>query len=124
MAWSFTSDRPVYLQIAERIRRSVLSGEYPPGGQIPSVRQLALEAAVNPNTVQHAFSDLENEGIILSRGTQGRFVTEDRQVIEHCRQEIAMDCVRGFLRDLTQLAIQPEQAITMIKEVVNEHTGM
>lgn len=124
MAWSFTSDRPVYLQIAERIRRSVLSGEYPPGGQIPSVRQLALEAAVNPNTVQHAFSDLENEGIILSRGTQGRFVTEDRQVIEQCRQEIAMDCVRDFLRDLTQLAIQPEQAITMIKEVVNEHTGM
>ena len=124
MAWSFTSDRPVYLQIAERIRRSVLSGEYPPGGQIPSVRQLALEAAVNPNTVQHAFSNLENEGIILSRGTQGRFVTEDRQVIELCRQEIAMDCVRDFLRDLTQLAIQPEQAITMIKEVVNEHTGM
>lgn len=124
MAWSFSSDRPVYLQIAQRIRRSVLSGEYPPGGQIPSVRQLALEAAVNPNTVQHAFSDLEHEGIIISRGTQGRFVTEDRQVIEQMRQEIAMECVRGFLQDLKHLAIDDEQAISMIKEVMNEHTGM
>jgi len=124
MAWSFSSDRPVYLQIAQRIRRSVLSGEYPPGGQIPSVRQLALEAAVNPNTVQHAFSDLENEGIIISKGTQGRYVTEDRQVIEQMRQAIAMECVRGFLQDLKQLAIDGEQAISMIKEVMNEHTGM
>ena len=124
MAWSFSSDRPVYLQIAQRIRRSVLSGEYPPGGQIPSVRQLALEAAVNPNTVQHAFSDLENEGIIISKGTQGRYVTEDRQIIEQMRQAIAMECVRGFLQDLKQLAIDGEQAISMIKEVMNEHTGM
>ena len=124
MAWTFTSDRPVYLQIAQRIRRSVLSGEYPPGGQIPSVRQLALEAAVNPNTVQHAFSDLENEGIIISKGTQGRYVTEDRQIIEQMRQAIAMECVRGFLQDLKQLAIDGEQAISMIKEVMNEHTGM
>lgn len=124
MAWSFSTDRPVYLQIAERIRRSVLSGEYPPGGQIPSVRQLALEAAVNPNTVQHAFSDLEHEGIILSKGTQGRFVTEDRQVIELVRQEIAMECVRGFLRDLKQLAIDPEQAISMIKEAEHEQSEL
>ena len=124
MAWSFASDRPVYLQIAERIRRSVLSGEYPPGGQIPSVRQLALEAAVNPNTVQHAFTDLEHEGIIISKGTQGRFVTEDRQVIEQVRQEMAMECVRGFLRDLKQLAIDVDQAVSMMKEVENEHTGM
>lgn len=124
MAWTFSSDRPVYLQIAERIRRSVLSGEYPPGGQIPSVRQLALLAAVNPNTVQHAFSDLENEGIILSKGTQGRFVTENRQIIEQVRQKIAIECVRCFLRDLKQLAIEPELAIAMIKEVMNEHIGM
>ena len=54
MAWKFTGDRAVYLQIAERIKKSVLSGVYPPGGQIPRVRQLAMEAAVNPNTVQHA----------------------------------------------------------------------
>lgn len=116
MAWTFSGDRPVYLQIAERIEQSVLSGIYPPGGQIPSVRQLALEAAVNPNTVQHAFTELENHGIILSRGTQGRFVTEDTETIEVCRRAMAQKYVRSFLRDLEQLGITKEQAITMIEE--------
>lgn len=116
MAWKFTGDRAVYLQIAERIKKSVLSGVYPPGGQIPSVRQLALEAAVNPNTVQHAFTELENQGIIFSRGTQGRFVTEDTETIEACRMEMAQQYVRVFLKDIEQLGISEDQAITMIKE--------
>lgn len=116
MAWKFSGDRPVYLQIAERIKKAVLSGVYPPGEQIPSVRQLALEAAVNPNTVQHAFTELENEGIILSRGTQGRFVTEDAETIEVCRQEMAQQYVQVFLKDIAHLGISKEQAITMIKE--------
>ena len=77
MAWSFSEGKAVYLQIAERITTLILSGKYLPTEQLPSVRQLALEAAVNPNTVQHAFCELEDEGIIVSKGTQGRFVTED-----------------------------------------------
>lgn len=117
MAWSFHSDRAVYLQIAERIKKAVLSGVYPPGGQIPSVRQLAMEAAVNPNTVQHAFTELENQGIILSRGTQGRFVTEDVETIEACRVEMAQQYVKVFLRDIGQLGITRSQAISMIEEV-------
>ena len=116
MAWSFSSDRAVYLQIAERIKKAVLSGVYPPGEQIPSVRQLAMEAAVNPNTVQHAFTELESQGIILSRGTQGRFVTEDAQTIEACRMEMAQQYVRVFIRDIGQLGVTTNQAITMIKE--------
>jgi DNA-binding transcriptional regulator YhcF (GntR family) len=116
MAWKFTADKAVYLQIAERIKKSVLSGVYPPGEQIPSVRQLALEAAVNPNTVQHAFTELETQGIILSRGTQGRFVTEDAQIIEVCRREMAQQYVHDFLKDIGQLGISHEQAMTMIKE--------
>lgn len=124
MAWSFTNDRAVYLQIAERIKKSVLSGVYPPGGQIPSVRQLALEAAVNPNTVQHAFTELENQGIILSRGTQGRFVTQDEATIEGCRLEMAQQYVRVFLKDIEQLGIPRHQAISMIQEVDNERIGM
>ena len=101
MAWSFTSTKPVYIQIAERITASVISGEYKAGEQIPSVRQLALEAAVNPNTVQHAFSELENKGIIVSRGTLGRFVTEDTAVIELCRQKQAEQAVDSFIKKIT-----------------------
>lgn len=116
MAWSFSSDRPVYLQIADRIKKSVLSGEYLPGEQIPTVRQLALDAAVNPNTVQRAFFVLEDEGIILSRGTLGRFVTEDASSIEICRTQMAQQLLSGFLSDMEQLSISKETIITMIKE--------
>ncbi|MBQ7857564.1 MAG: GntR family transcriptional regulator [Oscillospiraceae bacterium] len=121
MAWRFSSDRPVYLQIAQRIQESIVSGEYPPGSQLPSVRQLALEAAVNPNTVQHAFAELENEGIILSKGTTGRFVTEDVQTLEDCRHSMAQQLVHRFLKDIGQLSISAQQAITMIEEVKHEY---
>ncbi len=122
MAWSFSSDSPVYLQIAERIKRSVLSGEYLIGGQIPTVRQLALEAAVNPNTVQHAFSELESEGIVISKGTLGRFVTEDVGVLEDCRQRMAQKLVDNFVDGMDQLSISTEQAIDMIRRQSNEHS--
>lgn len=118
MAWSFSSDRPVYLQIAERIIRSVLSGEYNSGEQIPSVRQLALEAAVNPNTVQHAFNELENEGVIISKGTLGRFVTEDNEIIEECRKNEARKAVEQFAENMKRLSITEKQAIIMVKEAM------
>lgn len=122
MAWSFSSDRPVYLQIAERIKKSVLSGGYTAGEQLPTVRQLALEAAVNPNTVQHAFVELEDEGIIISKGTLGRFVTEDMEVIEVCRREMAEKLVKNFVDSIEELSIPLEEAIEMVKEVENEYS--
>ncbi len=116
MAWSFTQDSPVYLQISKRIIMSVLSGEYSAGEQIPSVRQLALEAAVNPNTVQHAFQELEDEGIIISKGTMGRYVTEDRAVIEGCRQKQAEQLVKNFVQQANRLSVSQKQIISMIEE--------
>lgn len=117
MAWSFTSDKPVYLQLADRITKSILSGEYQPGQQIPTVRQLALVAAVNPNTIQHAFAELEYEGIIISKGTMGRYVTEDTQVIDVCRKKMAQQFVMDFIENMRQLSLSEEDAVTMIKEV-------
>ncbi len=116
MAWLFSPEKPVYTQIAERIILSVLSGEYRPGQQIPSVRQLALEAAVNPNTVQHAFSELESKGMILSKGTLGRYVTEDQSVIEVCRQESAEQAVRAFAQHIQPLSFPKAQIMKMLEE--------
>lgn len=116
MAWSFSSSRPVYIQIAERITISVISGEYKPGAQIPSVRQLALEAAVNPNTVQHAFSELENNGLIVSKSTAGRYVTEDTTIIEDCRQKQAQLAVDEFVEKIQKLSMPKNEIITMIGE--------
>lgn len=116
MAWHFAPDRPVYLQIAERITQGVLSGKYPSGEQIPAVRQLALEAAVNPNTVQHAFTELEREGLVLSKGTLGRFVTQDQEIIQACRKKLAKQLAKDFLKNMSRLSITKEEALALIEE--------
>lgn len=116
MAWKFSSNKLIYTQIAERITLSVLSGEYECGQQIPSVRQLALEAAVNPNTVQRAFAELENEGIIISKGTVGRYVTEDTEVIENCRKKSAKQTVVSFAKSIQPLNLSKQEIIKMIEE--------
>ena len=121
MAWSFSSDRPVYLQIAERITKSVLSAEFRPGEQLPTVRQLAMHAAVNPNTVQRAYQELENDGIIIVKGTLGRFVTDDAEIIERNRKKLAKHLITEFCNSFGELSLPLSQAIEMIKEVdVNE----
>lgn len=125
MAWSFLQNSPVYLQIAERITGWIISGEYAPGEQLPSVRQLALEAAVNPNTVQHAYTELEDEGIIESRGTMGRYVTEDAEVVERCRRQLILRLVEDFTQNLSRMSVSKEQIISMIEEVMqNEHPSV
>lgn len=117
MAWSFSEEKAVYLQIAERITISVIAGKYLSGEQIPSVRQLAQEIAVNPNTVQHAFSELENDGLIVSKGTQGRYVTEDGAVIEDCRKKLAKKLFGEFVSRAKELSLGKDELISIIKEM-------
>ncbi len=117
MAWHFSSDRPVYLQISERLTKAVLSGQYKPGEQMPTVRQLALESAVNPNTVQKAFTHLESKGILVSKGTSGRFVTDDGIVIETSRKELASQTINKFLKDMKSLSYSDQEILNLLKEV-------
>lgn len=120
MAWSFASDRPVYVQLAERLRKKIISFEYRSGEQIPSVRQLAAETAVNPNTVQRALAELENEGLLEVRGTLGKFVTEDRAIIERCQRDQAKELVRSFVASAKEMSIPTKELISMIEEEINE----
>ena len=89
MTWHFENDRPIYTQLLEQIRLRIISGIYAAGSRLPSVRELAADASVNPNTMQKALSELEQSGIIYSQRTSGRFVTEDTAMIEHVKEEIA-----------------------------------
>ena len=75
MTWKLDSDRPIYAQLLELIQMRIISGHYPAGSRLPSVRELAAEAGVNPNTMQKAFSELERNGLIWTQRTAGRFVT-------------------------------------------------
>lgn len=86
MSWNLNSERPIYAQIIERITLDIISGIYLPGAKLPSVRDLAQDAGVNPNTMQKALSELERTGLVLSQRTSGRFITEDLTMIEKTKQ--------------------------------------
>ena len=114
MAWSFSPDRPIYLQLQEQIKLSIVSGRRPPGGKLPAVRDLAEEAAVNPNTVQRALTELEREGLVYTQRTNGRFVTEDTVVIEKTKNELAMELVDAFLGKMATLGYCAEETAALI----------
>ena len=115
MAWQFHGQSPVYHQIIRHIRADVLSGRYPPNSQIPPVRQLAVEAGVNPNTMQRALSALESEGLLISRGTVGRFVTSDSATLARTRQAARMDALAQLAADAREAGITLEDLIAYIR---------
>ena len=115
MEWRFTGEQPVYQQIITIIQGAVLSGEYPPGGRVPPVRELAAAARVNPNTMQRALSELERQGILETAGTMGRYVTRDEAVLSVLRTpritELARECARQF----AAYGISPREAASLLK---------
>lgn len=116
MPWNLNNDRPIYLQIMERIQKDIVSGVYPPGSRIPSVRELALEAAVNPNTMQKALSELERCGLVYSLRTSGRFITEDEALLKQTRMQLASGHIRDFFHHMEQLGFTHEEILEFIKE--------
>ena len=121
MPWEFNRTEAVFIQIAKRLEREILSGQYAPDGQLPSVRQLAAEASVNPNTVQKALQHLEEEGLLYTKGTVGRFVTPDATVIERMRDRLRRETIRSWLAQLHELDISTDELIQFIKEEEKLH---
>lgn len=116
MSWKFTGDRPVYLQIAERIRSDILQGRFPPGTRINPVRELALIANVNPNTMQRALTLLEDEGIVVSCGTQGRFVTDRADILEQARHTARLELARECAARLAALGLSMDEAARLLAQ--------
>lgn len=116
MAWSFNAHTPVYMQIAARLRGEIIRGVYKSNEQILSVRQLAVIAAVNPNTVQRALTELENEGLLVSVSTQGRFVTDNGEVLATAKRKAANDLVEDFLQRAAELSLSKDELSLLLKE--------
>ena len=123
MAWQFNVREAVFLQIADRLRWAILDGTYAPDTQFPSVRQLAAEAAVNPNTMQKALTHLEEEGLLHSHGTIGRFVTSDRAVLDAARERMRRKTVLHWLEEARALGLGAEELIHYIKEVNHDESN-
>lgn len=118
MAWTLDSDRPIFLQIVERIRTNIVSGRYQPGDKLPSVRDLAAEASVNPNTMQKAFAELERTGLVYSRRTSGRFITEDCHMIEQLKTSLATEKMEEFLAQMRQLGFQNDEILSLMNQTM------
>ena len=103
MQWNIVAGRPVYLQLIEQIELAILTGEYPSGSRIPSVRELAAQAGVNPNTMQRALQELESRGLLQAQRTAGRVVTADETTLRRLRTRRALARTRTFLQEMQAL---------------------
>ena len=121
MEWKFRSDLPIYSQLVEQIKLGIVSGNLLPGERLMSVRDMATEAGVNPNTMQRALQELERDGMVYSQRTAGRFVTENMQVIEREKKKFAEEQIRSFLEAMKKLGFQWEEILSLLKEKEEEN---
>ncbi len=115
MEWKFEAGAPIYAQIVETLRVKIVSGSIRPGEKLAPVRELALEAGVNPNTMQRALTELEREGLLYTRRTSGRFVTEDAGVLDAARRDLARRKLRAFLESMGELGFTGEELLALLK---------
>lgn len=116
MAWNLDSDRPIYTQILEEIQLRIVTGRYAPGEKIPSVRELAAEAGVNPNTMQKALAELERSRLVNAQRTSGRMVTEDLEMIGQTRDRLASLQVSEFVEKMKKLGFEKNEIIVLIQK--------
>lgn len=109
MDWNFENDRPIYIQLVEKLKLAIVAGEYPAGERLPSVRDLAMEIKANPNTVQRALVDLEQTGLIYTQRTNGKFVTEDKELVQKIREELAKETFNKFQENMKQLGFREDE---------------
>lgn len=116
MNWLLRGDAPIYAQLVEQIKQGIVSGGFPPGERLPSVRDLATEAGVNPNTMQRALAELERDGLVYSQRTAGRFVTEDREMIEQAKMGLARGQIQAFLESMSRLGYEKKDILELLQK--------
>ena len=117
MEYVFDNERPIYIQLVELIRIDIISGKYQKGQKLPSVRELALMMKVNPNTMQKALVELEDEKLIYTERTNGKYVTEDEILIEKIKKQLAQEKVNNYLNSMKNIGISYELAIKYLQEL-------
>lgn len=122
MSWDLNSDRPVYLQIVEKIQIDIVSGIYKAGDKLPSVRDLAATAAVNPNTMQKALTELERTGLVYANRTSGRFITDDAELLTKAKKDLASMEVAEFLSKMRKFGFTKEEVLNLVSELYKEDT--
>ena len=117
MDYIFDNERPIYVQLVEKLRIEIISGKLKNGERIPSVRELALTTRVNPNTMQKALAELENEGLIYTERTNGKFVTDNKELIDKIKKQLAEEKVNNYINDMKNIGITYKEAIIYLQEL-------
>lgn len=115
MEWRLNDSRPIWVQLTEQLTERIVSGVYPMGQKLLSVRELASEAGVNPNTMQRALSQLDSQGLTETNRTSGRTVTDNAEVLEQVRKKLARDKIEAFLEGMEKLGFSREEIIELLK---------
>ncbi len=113
--FNFDSNRPIYIQLVEQLELQIISGKIPPGERLPSVRDFALQAKVNPNTMQRALAELEDFKLIYTERTNGKFVTQDTELLNQYRTHFATIKIKKFLDEMSELGIESKTIIKLLK---------
>ena len=120
MTWIFDNDRPIYLQVMEQLKLGVISGQLPAGSRLTAVREMAAEAGINPNTMQKALSELEREGLLYTQRTNGRFVTEDKALLEQLRYQLARQKLTALIEQMEKMGYTLDEIYTLLQKVLEE----
>ncbi len=120
MTWSFDDNLPIYLQIIRILKSDLARGKYQPGEKLPAVRELALEAGVNPNTMQKALAELERDGLVKSQRTAGRFVTEDKEKIMEISKTLAYDEIAKMVENISSLGYEKKDILQLLERYLAE----
>ena len=118
MSWTFDNNKPIYLQIMDKIKLQIVSHKLEPNQQLPTVRELASEAGVNPNTIQRALSDLEREGFVYTKRTAGRFVTEDLDLILQSRKQLSEEQMQQFVTGMVEFGYEKGELPTVLRDYI------
>lgn len=121
MNWEFNDDMPIYLQIINIIKAKIASGELKPKEKLKSVRELALEAGVNPNTMQKAMTELERQGIVYSQRTSGRFISESGEVMSNLKKELQQQYIEQFVENMKKLGIEPNETLNYLNDYLKNN---
>ncbi len=122
MDFELQNSRPIWLQLSEQLARRIVTGVYPPGSRFPTVRDLAAEAGVNPNTMQRALGQLESEGLVITNRTAGRTVTEDVSVLDAMRKHLAAERREKYFSDMKELGYSRSEAAALAAAETEDET--
>ncbi len=120
MVWEFSKDKPIYIQIIEYMQKGIISGEYKPGDKLPPVREMAVSAAVNPNTMQKALQELEKDNLLFTKRTSGRFITEDTNMIDELKESFVRKQIFDFYKKMQSIGLTKQEIIIYVKKTFEE----